>query len=33
MRYPLFAVLYILPNTEKGIVVWKQQVTNTKYSN
>lgn len=25
--------LYILPNTEKGIVVWKQQVTDTEYSN
>lgn len=24
--------LYILPNTEKGIVVWKQPVTDTEYS-
>lgn len=25
--------LYILPNTEKGIVEWKQQVTDTEYNN
>jgi quercetin dioxygenase-like cupin family protein len=24
--------MYIVPNTEKGIVVWKQKVTDTEYS-
>jgi len=24
--------LYIIPNTEKGIVVWKQKVTDEEYA-